>query len=394
MKTSEFKEHSIFEKLGLLESTLASKVNAEKIDLESLDFFKASSSYIRTQLDKALTSLINIADLSATSSEIEAAIGQINTFIGNNNTGHLTNAANNLFAAISKARNFPTPNHEGGFSYSQVINDFKSLVDQKIDALAISIDEREEELESLKTELDEKEKELDKISKKIIEKQTIVDGLNTTFQTNFDQIKTTESTRFEEVRSGFQKQIDTELKRIDTNTKELIERLDKKETEAKKLVNIIGNIGATGNYQRIAEAHKRTADFWRYTAAGFMALLSLILLITIWKIDLETFNWQISLIRILSALVLTYPATYAAKESNKHRKLENQNRKAELELASINSFIEILDDTKKQEIKEKLVEKYFGNKDGFGESDADKSDDISMNVLEKLVKLINEIKSK
>lgn len=392
MKISEFKEHPIFEKLGLLESTVANKDNADKIDLETLDFFKASCSYIRTQLDKALTSLVNTADLSAMSSEIEAAIGQINTYIGNENTGHLTNASNNLFSAISKARNFPIPNHEGGFSYSKVINDFKSLVDQKIDALASSIVEKEEELESLKTELEEKEKELNKISKTIIEKQTIVDGLNTTFQSNFDQIKTTESVKFEEVRNGFQKQIETELKKIDTETNELIDRLDTKETEAKKLVNVIGNIGATGNYQRIAEAHKKAADNWRNIAIGFMTVLSVILLVTIWKIDGSTFNWQISLIRILSALVLTYPATYAARESAKHRKLENLNRKAELELASINPFIEILDDKKKQEIKEKLVEKYFGNNEGYIDSEKEKTDEVSMTIIERLAKLINDIK--
>jgi cell division septum initiation protein DivIVA len=392
MKTSEFKEHSIFEKLGLLESTIAKKENADKIDLETLDFFKASCSYMRTQLDKALTSLINSADLTAMSSEIDAAVGQINTFIGNDNVGHLTNASNNLFNSISKARNFPTPNHEGGFSYSKVINDFKSLVDQKIDSLANSIVEKEEELESLRTELDEKEKELEKISKTIIEKQTIVDGLNTTFQTNFDQIKTSESTKFEEVRNGFQKQIETELKKIDTNTKDLIDRLDKKETEAKKLVNVIGNIGATGNYQRIAEAHKKSADNWRNIAISFMTVLSIILLVTIWKIDGDTFNWQISLIRILSALVLTYPATYAARESAKHRKLENLNRKAELELASINPFIEILDEKKKQEIKEKLVEKYFGNNEGYIDKENDKSDEVSMTIIERLTKLINEVR--
>jgi hypothetical protein len=175
MKTSEFKEHIVFEKLGQLESTISNKDNSSKIDLETLDFFKASCSYIRTQLDKALTSLINNSDLTTLANEIEAAIGQINTFIGNDNPGHLTNATNNLYSAISRARNFPIPNYEGGFSYSQVINDFKSLVDQKINDLANSIVEKEEELESLKTELEEKEKELEKISKTIIEKQTVVD---------------------------------------------------------------------------------------------------------------------------------------------------------------------------------------------------------------------------
>lgn len=257
-----------------------------------------------------------------------------------------------------------------------------------------SIAEKEKELEAIQTELVEKEKELEKISKTIIEKQTIVDGLNTTFQTNFDQIKTSESTKFDEVRNGFQRRIEAESKAIDTSTKELIDRLNKKETEAKKLVNVIGNIGATGNYQLIAESHKKAADNWRYVAIGFMSVLSGILLYTIWQIDFQQFDWQAALVRVLSALVLTYPATYAARESSKHRKLENINRKAELELASINPFIEILDDNKKQEIKEKLVEKYFGNKDELGDSGNEKSDEVSMSIVERLFKLANELKGK
>ena len=124
-----------------------------------------------------------------------------------------------------------------------------------------------------------------------------------------------------------------------------------------------------------------------------MVLLSIILISTIWNIGSDNYDWKMSLVRILSALVLTYPATYAARESAKHRKLENLNRKSELELASINPFIEMLSDEKKESIKEKLVEKYFGNSEGYLDKESDKSEDgVPFKVLDKAVEIIKQLK--
>jgi hypothetical protein len=103
----------------------------------------------------------------------------------------------------------------------------------------------------------------------------------------------------------------------------------------------------------------------------------------------ENFDWTKSLIRILAAAALSYPATYAARESNKHRKLEVLNRKAELELTAINPFIELLPEQKKQAIKEKLVEKYFGNSGTLlNDLDSKKGEDISIGSIERLIKIL------
>lgn len=392
MITSEFASHNIFEKLNLLEGRVHSPEIAEKIDLETVDFLKASCSYIRSQIDKSLTVLINGAELTAISTELENSLNQINEFIGDNNAGHITNATNYLYSAISRAKGFPIPT-EGNFSFSALVNDFKLLVEQKTKEISKSISEINSSLDSIGGSIKAKETELDKISKTIIEKQTLVDALSGGFQTSFDQIKSVESTKFEDLRLRLQTSIDQKVKDIDEATKLLIDRLAVKEGEAKKLVNVIGNIGASGNYQQIADSHKKAANVWRWVAVGFMSILSGILITTIWLASVDTFNWQLVLLRILSALVLSYPATYASRESSKHRKLENINRKAELELASINPFIENLDDQKKQVIKEKLAEKYFGNKDvSEDKSDGKSDDEVPLGVLERIVKLVNELK--
>jgi hypothetical protein len=167
--------------------------------------------------------------------------------------------------------------------------------------------------------------------------------------------------------------------------------LETKHSEAKKLVSLIGNVGVTGNYQNIANSHKKSANFWRVMAIVFMSIFSILLVWTIIDLSSEGFNWTKSLIRLIAAAALSYPATYAARESSKHRKLETINRNAELELASINPFIEGLADDKKQMIKEKLVEKYFGNNKNNDFLDT-KEEGLSIPAFEKLLNAISKLK--
>ncbi|MBK8853218.1 MAG: hypothetical protein IPN10_03705 [Saprospiraceae bacterium] len=107
------------------------------------------------------------------------------------------------------------------------------------------------------------------------------------------------------------------------------------------------------------------------------------------------FDWVKSVLRIIAAAVLSYPATYASRESAKHRKLENFNRKLELELSSIDAFIELLPDEKKQVIKEKLAEKYFGSTiESFEDTDLKSDKDFSLQGIERLFKAIEPILKK
>ena len=144
-------------------------------------------------------------------------------------------------------------------------------------------------------------------------------------------------------------------------------------------------MGITGNYQNVADQQKSVANFWRWTALGFMAIMSGLLIWSIIELSSGEFNLYRSLVRILAAAVLTYPAIYASRESAKHRSLEIKNRNLELELASIRPFIELLPEEKKQKIREELAAKYFGNHSNLAE-DKKRDEDVSINGLEKILK--------
>src|SRR5690242_15136849 len=117
MKTSEFASHLIFDKLAQLELRVHSAEMQEKADLEILDFMKASCGFIRSQLDKSLSVLINPSDLGAVATEVENALNQLNEFLGSGNAGNINNAVNYLYSAIARAKGFPLPSLDGQFSY-------------------------------------------------------------------------------------------------------------------------------------------------------------------------------------------------------------------------------------------------------------------------------------
>ncbi|XRE42540.1 hypothetical protein ACIVBQ_000744 [Tenacibaculum discolor] len=403
MTSESFEKHSIFDRLSSLEEILSNEELKEKIDLEKLSFFQTVFSYINQRVKLTIPDLVQQAELDALSNELNAGITQINSFSGNNNVGHLNNATNNFNAAINRVKGLPIPVAKTDFNFSRKIADFEKTAKGKYKSLEKEKDELKSEIESFKTDLTNKEAEIQRLLKLIEGKEAEIQNLNSTFQTNFNNIKSEHNQNFENDKKTYRTEIDKaketfreeidELKdSIDTDTTKIVEELNKKLTEAKTLVNLIGNVGVTGNYQNIANSHKKSADFWRVMAIVFMSVFSILLVWTIIDLSSEGFDWTKSLIRIIAAAALSYPATYAARESSKHRKLETINRNAELELASINPFIEGLADDKKQVIKEKLVEKYFGNNNNNDFLDTKEAEGLSIPAFEKLLNAIAKLK--
>ena len=402
MTSESFENHNIFDRLNSFEEILANEEVKEKIDLEKLSFFQTVFSYINQRVKLTIPDLVQQTELDALSTELNGGISQINSFVGNNNQGHLNNATNNFNAALTKIKNLPIPVAKADFNFSRKIAEFEKIAISKYKSLEKEKDELKTEIANFKTDLTTKETEIERLLKLIEGKETEIQNLNSTFQTNFNNIKSEHNQNFQNDKKKYRSEIDNskELFRkeidalkgsIDTNTSTLVGKLETKYTEAKNLVNLIGNVGVTGNYQNIANSHKKSANFWRVMAIVFMSIFSILLVWTIIDLSSEGFNWTKSLIRLVAAAALSYPATYAARESSKHRKLETINRNAELELASINPFIEGLADDKKQMIKEKLVEKYFGNNKNNDFLDT-KGEGLSIPAFEKLLNAISKLK--
>lgn len=403
MNSENFEKHVLFDKLQQFSNVLSDEKAIEKIDVENLSFFQSVFDYISQRIKLTLPNLVQQAEMDALSNEISAGVTQVNNFLGNNNAGHLTNATNNFNSTLTRIRNFPIPLSKNDFNFSKKVANFESTAIKKFKTLEKEKESIEQSLTEFRTDLDNKDKEIKRLKKLLEEKETEIKNLSSNFQTEFNNIKTNQNQSFEVDKKAFRSEIDTvkdsfrtEIdglkKEIDTDTTDLVNNLNKKLEEAKKIVNIIGNVGVTGNYQIIANEHKKTANFWRGMAIAFMIIFSGLLVWTIIDLSADGFDWTKSLIRLIAAAALSYPATYAARESSKHRRLETINRNAELELASINPFIEILPEAKKQAIKEKLVEKYFGNDRNSLADNPKENEELSIGAFEKILNAVSKLK--
>lgn len=392
MTSTEFQTHQIFQKAEQLMNRISEPEVKEKLELDKIDFFKTATQFLTDRLKVTIPILLPIGELNTVSIEFENALVQINNYIGNNNIGHITNAVNNINSALTYIKTLPIPYSKGDLNFSKVITQFQKTVEEKLSQTEKQRKEIAAKIDALKLDLDTKQNELNQLTSKISTKEKELETISTNFQSQFDTANTAFTKLVSDDRILFRTEIDTDREKIKIDSAEIIKDLERKLADATKLVNVIGNVGVTGNYQIIANDHKKTADNWRTIATIFMCILSGLLVFSIWKIGDVDYDWHKAIIRIIASAILIYPATYASRESGKHRKMESLNRKLELELSSISPFIEILDETKKQEIKARLVEKYFGN--NYNENDIEKSDNISSNMLETIVKLVKSITNK
>lgn len=177
---------------------------------------------------------------------------------------------------------------------------------------------------------------------------------------------------FQQLHSGLQGEIDSLIDATkektdsliieqDTKANQYLATLQEHEEHAKRIIGIIGNIGVTGNYQKIADREWKQAELFRWIAIASFAFMAGIVVWVVWSVQAKDFNWQIALFRVGVALALVAPAIYCARESSRHRALETRNRRIELELASLNPFLEQLPQEKVHAIIEGLTSEYFGN---------------------------------
>lgn len=404
MTSSEFENHQINQILGQLTERLSQEEVISKIEVDKFNFYDSAVKFINDRIKLTIPILIPIAELNAIATELQNGLNQINTFLGNNNIGHLNNADNHFNASLTRIRNLPLPFSKNDFNFSKSISNFESIVKTKLQEVEKENQNIKAELKKFQESLTAKQNEINSLTQLLTTKTNEVNNLTSTFQTNFENIKNTANQNFENERKTyrteittdrdtfrkeitqdrevFKKEVENKISKIDTDTSKIVESISEKLEEARRLVNVIGNVGVTGNYQNIANQHKSTANFWRTLAIIFMTIMSGLLIYAIWDVSSANYDWIKSVIRIIAAAALSYPATYAARESSKHRKLETLNRKLELELASLTPFIELHSEDQKREIKSKLVDKYFGNHFEIPEDKTTSTEELSLGGFE------------
>ena len=325
----------------------------------------AIAELLRGLLDQTPATLASTTALGTIQGNLQAPINSLTEYLSNKNVAHISNAASHCEQhVLSYLWGLPQQvSDSGGHTLSALLtkqaelstNTTRQLVSQRddlaerINDLLVQVDTLATRLEAMKEdaakERAQASAEVANLQKVFSEKEMERAGAfvlaTTTFKQDFAQTKSTFSAA------------------ADTSLKDLADQ----QSKAARIVQVVGNIGVTGNYQQIANAEGSQANFWRWvTVAIFGTGISVAAATFIKFLDqpLSSENlWSVA-IRLLYAIAITSPALYTARESARHRTNADRARQTELELASIGPFIELMPEDKKVAIRESLTASYFG----------------------------------
>lgn len=329
----------------------------KSIVTEDLNYIKNGLDYIKYRLNSSISSLLDKNTLDFQSQQLNDikinlesyAIKPLNNYISNIRT-EIQNTLNvtNYFLPIKNTYNYTTE-----------VSNFKSIITDKLSESNIELNKIKENENELKNKINEIESNYLQLNTVY---QNTLNELNTSFQNTINNLNDKYKNSESEFKIKFEEVIENQKSlNIDFSTQymheinEGIEYLKNKLEEANKLLGLIGDKAVTGNFAKIADNHKKNAN-WLRGISFFLMILNICNVIYLSNIMIvEGIEWDKIFIKFLNSLVFLLPAIYFLNESAKHRKLEVYNRNAELELSAIKPFISSLSESERNKVKEKLV---------------------------------------
>jgi hypothetical protein len=360
--------HEIVQRVLALESDhrlYTPEVSADEVTAYARDktfvAIKLVQSYL-AQLDPLAVSVWGLSQMQAA---VQGIFNELSNFLSNSSNGHLHNAGAQtdqalyplmwVFAARRKDDSLkPTELAIAKLSESAAAT-FRQLVAQK--------KQLETDVEALTAHIYEQTQRLETMSTTIATQKADAATVTAVVQTAYLKEEADRATAFNANERAMRDEFDTARKAMAEIASAALSSLEKSKEDASQLVGVVGNIGVTGNYQQIANKEGEAAGKWRFVTLCFFGggiVLAIATFVEFWKEPISASNvWAIG-IRLLYAIALASPAWYTAKESARHRTNSDRARQRELELASLGPFIELLPKDKKEEIRAKMTDVYFG----------------------------------
>lgn len=321
---------------------------------------------LKSLLDSTPYTLISSHGLSQIHAHLQHSINEVANFVANNNPAHLVNAAAHLdqtvvplvgqYFAFSKITNPLLP--------AELIEKVKESANSTIKILNEQRNSALLELESLRASISTEHASLAQLAELVAQNKNEAMAINAKIQHDFAEHETRRNSAFTDKMVEIAEGAEFDRNHHKESAKKTLAQLTQMEQDAKRIVQVVGNIGVTGNFQRIANKESEQADFWRWATIVMFGIGIFFAAVTFFKFltsEPTPENLWSSAVRLLYAIAITAPAWYAAKESARHRSNADLARQTELELASLGPFIELMPDDKKNSIRESLIEKYFGN---------------------------------
>jgi len=407
----QYDEHPLHKELEKL-NTLINTATLKTTDQAILDAFNRLVIVIKacTAFVRALSPECTVKGfLDGLWAPLDQVRQQIEVFVKNENLSNLQQANSQLDQLVQRMPPFALP--ETAALQAEAVSSFSKSLESLIASVATQSQQAAEALTKVEARTGYIEQKLVQQEVTIETQKGRLDKAIADFQKQFSdseaarrkQIEETErnfNTQFQklkddlgkEIRDLVQQQKDAMAlisQQLTDQGKKIIAEMEAKKDAAAKVLNVSTNVAVTGNYGKYASHEKIEAELFRGVALVFMCALIYGAFKTIEVALVQAIDWKLLAVRTITTLTLAIPAFYAVRESNKHRIAEYRYRKMQLELSSIDPYLELLDKPQRDKIKEKLSDRFFAQpeiKDETTNVDAGSLLDILKQVVMTLIK--------
>lgn len=394
MSTHEeaFASHAAHAAISQIDAALKKVMAGDLADdsLDNLNRIRQAVRFIADRLESADPILATAAQLDQIGKSLQASLGQINQFEANNNVAHLANASNQLDTAITVAASVPMVGQPVPVAKAEDVISFRDLANKTIESLTASVTHVKDDAAQTSAHLQELGASIESQEKQLAALGTEIKSRLASLEAAFEKSQLERQSEVESLIASATKDFKQKVDELSSSAASTIDALNEKQDDAARIVSLIGNIGVTGNFRGAATAERRSANTFRYIAlACFLAMVGVVLYMGFIALH-ERLNIWFAVFRLGFGFAFLVPGIYAAKESSKHRRLENRNRRAELELASIDAYLDSLPDDKKAELKASLTEKYFGSHAEEPQVEGDVSGQSIIDLLKIAIKQLGK----
>lgn len=370
--------------IQLLETIIVSDIPSEQVS--KLERLSETINILKQALDRADPWLLSQLTLQNMNGHITNIINELTNYHNNKNVQHLNNALSHLekvipfFPQVMLTR---TPEdiegvRESVISFRKSIGQHLANVEKQANAAEEAFKNNKEKLDDLTSSIEFQKSRIDSVIsdfqdqflKGQSERSERIEQLIEQTKSEFNNFISIKGTTIEEQMNKQQEEHDTQLNKNEIEFDEQManqekkfieafENINKMNEEAEKIVGIISMKGLASGYQKIANDEGRKAFWWNM---GSIASILAVIVFGVFFILLHegTMDWTTLISRVvLSGFGLTL-FTYCAKQSSNYRNEERRNRKIELELASLDPYLKDLEESQQKEVKQSLVNKYFG----------------------------------
>lgn len=323
----------------------------------------------------------------------------------NGNHNYLTNLFNTTNSILNNILQYIDYsillNNKSGIKNS--VRNYKTEITRQSNLIEKEIKELMEYMHQKKHNLEDEDSNINLLFSGLNKKTDELDNKQQTLNKNADELisqsKTKIDTLIEEEKNKLAKNYENEKIRLNSNfdelSKENIKKFDElyenvkiKDKQISNLLDIVGEKARIGEYNKNANASRKERFVWQ----GITVFLFIVALLIMMFVTFFTKNYdKFTIVKYLISAVVMGAATYTGRQASNSRKDEVYYRKQELELASIDVYLDNMSQENKEFIKKELSSKMFGQAQNTYTTKYEEKKSFS---IDDLIKIIESIQKK